>query len=90
MNSDRFDRFEAEAAGWIRQERKIREAHLQNGRPQADFDLERIEFNVIDVYRRLIRFPDPCPTCGRNGLDHDGECSNWEWEGPDRSTVPNS
>ena len=79
MNSDRFDRFEAEAAGWIHQELKHNE-----------IDLERLEFNVIDTYRRLIRFPDPCPSCGRSGLDHKGECPNWEWEGPDRSTVPDN
>lgn len=66
------DKFEREAAGWIQQE-------LKHDR----IDLERLQFNVIDTYRRLIRFPDHCPDCHRNGLDHDMECQMDEWVGPD-------
>jgi hypothetical protein len=70
------DQFEQEASGWIRQELK-----------HGEVDLERLEFNVIDTYRRLIRFPDRCPACTRNGLDHDMECPTDGWTGPDRSPV---
>lgn len=73
------DRFEHEATGWIRQELK-----------HGVIDLERLEFNIIDTYRRLIRFPDPCPYCHRNGLDHDMECLGDDWVGPDRSPVPDN
>jgi hypothetical protein len=71
-----LDRFEREATGWIRQELK-----------HERIDLERLEFNVIDVYRKLIRFPDACPDCHRSGLDHDMECQMDSWVGPDRSTA---
>jgi hypothetical protein len=80
-----YDRFEREAAGWIQQERSLRRADQEHGREHSDYDLNRIESNVIEVYRRLIRFPDPCPECHRSGRDHDGECGNWQWESPDRS-----
>ena len=45
--------------------------------------LEEIKFNVIDAYRRLIRFPERCPSCTRNGRDHDGACETPEWKGKD-------
>lgn len=70
------DRFEREVTGWIQQERK-----------HGEIDLERIEFNVIDVYRRLIRFPDRCPNCTRNGGDHDMECLTQDWIGPDHGVA---
>lgn len=70
------DRFEREAAGWIRQELE-----------HDEIDLRRLESNVIDTYRMLIRFPDRCPGCTRNGRDHDMECPTQEWEGPDRGLA---
>jgi hypothetical protein len=73
---DNPDRFEREVIGWIQQERK-----------HAEVDLERLEYNVIDVYRRLIRFPAVCPGCFRSGNDHDMECALPDWTGPDHGLV---
>lgn len=83
-----MDRFEGEASGWIWNE--LGEATFYAGELTTTTSkevLERIQFNVIERYRDLVRFPDPCPNCGRSGTDHDGECSTPQWKGPDHGVT---
>lgn len=83
-----MDRFEGEASGWIWNESGEKTFYAGDltvvTSPEV---LERIQFNVIERYRSLVRFPDPCPNCGRNGLDHKDECPTPEWKGTDRSVC---
>ena len=79
---DEMDSFEREASGWI-----FNEANPVFLSDKKQDTLERIQSNVIDTYRRLIRFPDNCPGCGRTGRDHDMECETPEWEGPDHGIL---
>lgn len=83
-----MDQFEEEASNWIWNE--LGKKTFYNGELTVTTSkeiLDRIQFNVIERYRSLIRFPDPCPNCGRNGTDHKGECATPEWVGPDRSPL---
>lgn len=79
-----MDLFEERAREWIMNEEG--ESKFYAGELTVNVHKETCEsilFNVIDAYRDLIRFPDPCPYCTRSGRDHDGECENPEWKGKD-------
>lgn len=79
-----MDNFEKRASSWIFNEEG--ENKFFAGEVTTNTNklvLERIVSNVICAYRDLIRFPDPCPKCGRVGTDHDGECETPDWIGKD-------
>ena len=80
----KMDLFEQAVSEWILSKEGRRKFH--DGELTIETSrliLDEIVFNVIDEYRRLIRFPERCPDCTRNGLDHDGECTCPEWQGKD-------
>ncbi len=69
--------FEKRIHEWIQNERFIKQVQEKMHQEPDSFEqiLERIEFNVMDAYRDIIQYPEPCPECTRTGNDHDGECS---------------
>jgi hypothetical protein len=84
------DDFEKRAAGWIWNELGEHKFYAGELTITAHKEtLSRIEFNVIDAYRDLIRFPDKCPGCTRSGRDHDMECPTPNWKGKDFGTFNN-
>jgi len=83
-NDEKMDLFEERASKWIMNE--VGEHKFYGGTLTVNTSketLESIQFNVIDAYRDLIRFPDSCPDCTRAGRDHDSECSMPDWKGKD-------
>ena len=84
MREIKPDLFEKEVSRWILS--KEGETKFYAGTKTVNTSkeiLESILFNVLNSYYSLIRFPDRCPDCTRNGGDHDGECSMQDWLGHD-------